>query len=93
VLRVRVLINDPCGLTCKRLQEIMPRLGQKYDLDVETMAKSREEYQSEAYRSLGLPPAPAVMVEDEMAGHGPEISEERVEAVIRRQLELPPLEP
>lgn len=71
----------------------MPRLGKKYDLDVETRAKSRETYQGEAYRSLGLPPAPAVMVEDEIVGQGPEISEERLEAAIRRRLGLPPLEP
>lgn len=71
----------------------MPRLGQKYELDVETLAKSREEYQSEAYRTLGLPPAPAVMVEDEVAGQGPEISEETLEAAIRCRLGLPPLEP
>jgi len=67
-------------------------LGQKYDLDLETIAKSREEYQSEAYRALGLPPAPAVMVEDEIAGQGPEISEEKLEAAIRKRLGLPSLE-
>jgi hypothetical protein len=66
-------------------------LGAKYDLEVEEISKSREEYQSEAYRASGLPPAPAVMVEDELGGQGPGISEEGLAAVIRRHLGLPPL--
>jgi hypothetical protein len=64
----------------------MPRLGQKYELDVEEVSKSREEYQAEGYRASGLPAAPAVMVEDELAGQGPGISEEKLEEVIRRHL-------
>ena len=67
----------------------MPRLGQKYAIDVEVIAKSREAYQAEAYVASGLPAAPAVMVDDEVAGQGPEISEEKLEAVIRRHLRLP----
>jgi hypothetical protein len=68
----------------------MPRLGAKYDLEVETMSKSREAYQSEAYAATGLPAAPAVMVENELAAQGPSISDAGVEAVIRRHLGLPP---
>jgi len=60
---------------------------------VEEISKSREEYQSEFYRASGLPAAPAVMVEDEIAGQGPGISEEGLEAVIRLHLGLPPLKP
>jgi hypothetical protein len=69
----------------------MPRLGEKYELEVEEISKSREEYQSEAYRASGLPPAPAVLMEDELAGQGPGISEEGLERVIRRHMKLPPL--
>lgn len=69
----------------------MPRLGEKYDLEVETVAKSREEYQSAAYRASGWPAAPAVLVEDEVAAQGPGISEEGIEAGIRKHLGLPPL--
>jgi hypothetical protein len=54
---------------------------------------SREQYQSDQYKALGLPPAPAVMVEDEIAGQGPGITEEGLEAVIRRHLGLPPVNP
>jgi len=68
----------------------MPRLGAKYNLDVETVTKSREAYQAEAYAATGLPAAPAVMVEDELAAQGPSISEEGLEAVLRRHLGLPP---
>jgi hypothetical protein len=67
----------------------MSRLGAKYELQVEEIAKSREEYRSETYRTSGLPAAPAAMVGNELAAQGPEISEERVEAVIRRLLGLP----
>jgi hypothetical protein len=64
----------------------MPRLGEKYEIDVETISRSRDEYQSEAYKASGLPSAPAVMVGDELAGQGAGISEEKLEEVIRRHL-------
>ena len=68
----------------------MPRLGAKYDLEVETVSKSREAYQAESYVASGLPAAPAVMVENELAAQGPSLSDAGVEAVIRRHLGLPP---
>jgi hypothetical protein len=67
----------------------MPRLGAKYDFEVETVSKSREDYQAESYAATGLPAAPAVMVENELAAQGPSLSEEGVEMVIRRHLGLP----
>jgi hypothetical protein len=70
----------------------MPRLGRKYVIEVEAIAKSREAYQAAEYQASDLPAAPAVMVDDEVAGQGPEISEEGLEAVIRRHLGLPPLD-
>jgi hypothetical protein len=70
----------------------MPRLGAKYNFEVETVAKSREAYQAAEYAATGLPAAPAVMVEDELAAQGPSISEEGVERVLRGHLGLPPLE-
>lgn len=69
----------------------MPRLGGRYELNVEEISKSREEYQSETYRASGLPPAPAVMVGEEVADQGPGISEEGLEAVIRKHLGMPRL--
>lgn len=70
----------------------MPRLGAKYDLEVETVSKSREAYQAAAYVATGLPAAPAVMVENELAAQGPSISDEGMEVVVRRHLGLPPLD-
>ena len=70
----------------------MPRLGQKYALEVETVSQSRETYQAETYVATGQPAAPAVMVENELAAQGPSLSDAGVEAVIRRHLGLPPLE-
>ena len=72
---------------------MLPRLGARYELEVEEISRSREQYQSEQYKASGLPPAPAVMIEDEIAGQGSSISEEGLEAVIRRHLGLPPLNP
>jgi hypothetical protein len=57
---------------------------------VETVSKSREAYQAEACVASGLPAAPAIMVENELAAQGPSISDEGLEAVIRRHLGLPP---
>ena len=74
------------------MQEILPRLGRKYQIECKTVSQSREEYQSEVYKASGLPLAPAVMVADEIAGQGPGISEEGLEAIIRRHLGLPALE-
>ena len=70
----------------------MPRLGQKYAIDVETISKTREEYQAESYVASGLPAAPAVMVGSEIAAQGPSLSDAGLEEVIRRHLGLPPLE-
>jgi hypothetical protein len=70
----------------------MPRLGQKYAVNVETISKSREEYQAEEYKASGRPAAPAVMVENEIAAQGPVLSDAGLEAVIRRHLGLTPLE-
>jgi len=66
----------------------MPRLAHKYEMDVEEISMSREEYQSESYKTSGLPAAPAVMVGDEIAGQGAGISEEKLEEVIRSHLGL-----
>jgi hypothetical protein len=70
----------------------MPSLGQKNAIEAEAISQSREEYQAEAYKASGLPAAPAVMVENEIAAQGPSLSDEKIEAVIRRHLGLSPLE-
>jgi hypothetical protein len=58
---------------------MMPRLGQKYELEIETISKPKAEYQTDEYFELDLPVAP-----------GTDVSEEELEAVICRNLGLPP---
>jgi hypothetical protein len=69
--------------------EMLPRLGGKYELAVETTSKPKPEYHTDAYYALDLPVAPAVMVEEEIVIEGKDISEEEFEAAIRRHLGLP----
>jgi hypothetical protein len=72
---------------------MMPRLGRKYQIEIEVMSKPIAEYQTDSYFELNLPVAPAVMVGDEIVVEGSNIAEEKVEAVIRRHLGLPETEP
>jgi hypothetical protein len=67
---------------------MMPRLGAKYDITIETIAKPRAEYQTDAWFELDLPVAPAVMVEDEIVVEGADVSLDAVEACICRHLEV-----
>jgi hypothetical protein len=70
-----------------------PRLGQKYEIEIETISKPRAEYQTDEYFELDLPVAPAVMVGDEIVVEGSDVEEEELETIICRHLGLPPPEP
>ncbi|MFH1241556.1 MAG: hypothetical protein V1689_04260 [Pseudomonadota bacterium] len=72
---------------------MMPRLGKKYDIEIETISKPRAEYQTDEYFELDLPVAPAVMVGEEIVVEGSDVAEEKLEAVISNHLGLPPPEP
>ena len=73
---------------------MLPRLGQKYEIEVETISKPKVDYFTDEYEALGLPPAPAAMVGDEVVLRGgADISEEKLEVAIRRHLGLPELPP
>jgi hypothetical protein len=72
---------------------MMPRLGQKYELEIETISKPNAEYVTDEYFKLDLPVAPAVMVAEEIVVEGSDIPEDELEAVICRHLGLPPPEP
>ena len=65
---------------------MLPGLGARFPLEVEYISRTREYYQSEGHRASGLPPAPAVIVDDDVAITGAEISEEKLEAAIRRRV-------
>jgi hypothetical protein len=45
---------------------MMPRLGQKYEIGIETISKPKAEYLTDEYFELDLPVAPAVMVGEEI---------------------------
>jgi hypothetical protein len=71
----------------------MPRLGEKYEIEIETTSKPRAEFTTSEYLELGLPKAPAIMVGDEILIEGADLSEEKLEAIICKHLDLPSPEP
>ena len=68
---------------------MMPRLGAKYQIEIETIAKPNQEYQTDDYFELDLPAAPAVMVGDEIVVEGSDVSEDKLEGTICKHLGLP----
>ena len=72
---------------------MMPRLGQKYAIEIETISKPIADYQTDEYFELDLPTAPAVMVAEEIVVEGADVAEAQLEAVICRRLGLPPPKP
>jgi len=71
----------------------MPRLGEKYEIEIKTTSKPRAKFTTSEYLELGLPKAPAIMVGDEILIEGSGISEEKLEAIICQHLGLPSPEP
>jgi len=71
----------------------MPRLGAKYPIEIETISKPNQEYQTDEYFELDLPAAPAVMVGDEIVVEGSDLPEDKLEVTICRHLGLPAPEP
>ena len=65
---------------------MMPRLGTTYDVTIKVVSKPKAEYQTDEYFALDLPVAPAIMVNNEIVVEGGNVSEEEVEACIRRHL-------
>ena len=74
-------------------QEMVPRLGQKYPIDIEVTSKPIADYQTDEYFELDLPAAPAIMVGEEIVVEGTDVAEDQLEAVICRHLGLPEPEP
>ena len=69
---------------------MMPRLGHKYAIEIETISKPIAQYQTDEYFELDLPTAPAVMVAEEIVVEGTDLAEAQLEAVICQHLGLPP---
>jgi len=72
---------------------MMPRLGDKYNIEIETISKPIAAYQTDEYFELDLPAAPAVMVGEEIVVEGTDVADDTLEAVICRHLGLPAPEP
>jgi hypothetical protein len=68
---------------------MMPRLGETYDIEIETVSKPKAEYTTDEYFELDLPVAPAVMVGEEIVVEGSDVSDEKLESVICRHLGIP----
>ena len=66
-----------------------PWLGEKYEIEIETIAKPKDEYMTDEYFELDLPVAPAVMVGDEILVEGTDVADEKLEKMICRHLGLP----
>jgi hypothetical protein len=71
---------------------MIPVLGEKYDLEIETISKPKTEFMTDEYFELDLPAAPAVMVADEIVVEGTDVSQHQLEETICRHIGLPPLE-
>ncbi|MCK5192736.1 MAG: hypothetical protein KAQ71_02930 [Desulfobulbaceae bacterium] len=68
---------------------MIPGLGAKYDIRIETISKPKAEFMTDDYFELDLPVAPAVMVGDEIVEEGSDVSQEKLESAICRHLGLP----
>ena len=55
----------------------MPRLGNRFPIEIEVTSKPIADYQTDAYFELDLPVAPAVMVGDEIVVEGSGIDGEQ----------------
>lgn len=71
---------------------MLPRLGDKYAIEIEITSKPRAEYSTDEYFALDLPMAPAVMVGEEIIVEGKDVDDHTLEAAICRHLGLPPPE-
>ena len=72
---------------------MMPSLGEKYEIDIETLSKPKADYLTDEYFELDLPVAPAVMEGEKILVEGDHINQNTLESAICRQLGLPEPEP
>ena len=68
---------------------MMPGLGEKYAIQIETESKPKADYLTDEYFELDLPVAPAVMVGEEILVEGTDVTQLELESAICRQLGLP----
>ena len=68
---------------------MMPRLGDKYDIEIEITSKPKSAYHTDEYYALDMPVAPAVMVGEEIITEGRDVDDYTLEAAICRHLGIP----
>jgi hypothetical protein len=68
---------------------MMPRLGEKYQVEIDVTSKPNSEYLTDDYFALDLPVAPAVMVGDNILVEGSDVSDFELESAICCDLGLP----
>ena len=61
-------------------------IGEKHNLEIEIISKTRNAYRTVEYLASGLPITPAIMLEDELVIQGGPISEEAIKSAIHRHL-------
>ncbi len=71
---------------------MMPRLGDRYEIEMETVSKPKAEFHTDEYYALDLPTAPAIMVGEEIIVEGSDIDAHAVDVAICAALGLPPPE-
>jgi hypothetical protein len=89
MLKVRFFLNEPNGKSCKHFKKMMPKLDDKYDIEIDVTSKPKTDYMTDEYFALDLPVAPAIMVGEEIITEGKDVEDHKVEAAICRQLGLP----
>jgi hypothetical protein len=72
---------------------MIPGLGAKYGIEIETMSKPKADYLTDTYFEQDLPVVPAIMVGEEIVVEGTDISQKRLESAICKHLGLPEPEP
>ena len=89
MLKVRFFLNEPNGDSCKHFKKMMPKLDDKYNIEIEVTSKPKPEYMTDEYFTLDLPVAPAIMVGEEIVTEGKDVEDHKVEAANCRQIGLP----
>ena len=89
MLQVKFFLNEPNGKPWKHFKKMMPGLGDKYEIKIESLSKPKADYLTDEYFELDLPVAPAVMVGDEIIVEGADVSQEKLESAICTHLGLP----
>ena len=69
---------------------MLPGLGDKTGVEIETVEKSREEYRSDSYAATNLPVAPAVIIDGEAIAVQNIITHSQMEKLIENRLNAEP---